>query len=82
MLLFDRWQEFGATRHTENHVRSEQTGRTAVGRSEQGLHDEPEQVASGGLARQGALLPRRDDRRQRSHTEQLEQKRQENKSLR
>ena len=71
--IFSRkWSYFQKLRsigHPEGDVCPEQAWRAAVGGGQQGLHDVPEQAASGMLARQGKLTlraaPRGDDIEQR-----------------
>ena len=76
-----KFQQLSAISHSKSDVRPQQAGRAAVDRGVEGVHDVAEQVALGGVLRQGALLPRRDDLGQRSHPKQLKQACEKDQSL-
>jgi hypothetical protein len=59
------FQKFRSPCDTQDHVRPEQTGRAAVGGSQQRFHDEPQQTAPGGVARQRGATPTDDSVRTR-----------------
>lgn len=63
-------QELREAGDQEDHVRAIETGRAALGGGQQGVYDVPEQIAPGGLPRQGALSSRREHSCERAHSEQ------------
>lgn len=81
MTLLVILQKFCATGHTEGDVRALKARRAALGRGQQGVHDVPQQAAPGSVSRQGAVLPWRVDLGQRTHTKQLEQACEKDKSV-